>query len=115
MRTATSAPACTSSRRCRAPPPAGVAVTPVPLMVNVYIEPTWRRRGLARALMTTLMQRAKEQGFDRVNLHASKDGHALYVALGFVPTNEMRWRPRCAKEALRELLAKAAAAANLLN
>jgi GNAT superfamily N-acetyltransferase len=72
----------------------GVAVTPVPLVVNVYTEPAWRRRGLARALMTTLMQWANAEGFDRVNLHASKDGHALYVALGFVPTNEMRWMPR---------------------
>jgi GNAT superfamily N-acetyltransferase len=71
-----------------------IAVTPVPLVVNVYTEPAWRRRGLARALMITLMQWAKDQGFDRVNLHASKDGHALYVALGFVATNEMRWTPR---------------------
>jgi hypothetical protein len=44
--------------------------------------------------MTTLMQWAKDEGCDRVVLHASPDGHALYESLGFVPTNEMRWAPR---------------------
>ena len=76
------------------PSSAGVAVTPVPLVVNVYTEPARRRRGLARALMTTLMQWAKDEGCDRVVLHASPDGRTLYVALGFVATNEMRWTPR---------------------
>jgi GNAT superfamily N-acetyltransferase len=77
-----------------APDHASVATSPVPLVLNVYTEPAWRRRGLARALMTTLMQWAKAEGCDRVVLHASPDGRALYEALGFVPTNEMRWIPR---------------------
>ena len=77
-----------------APDHVTIASGPVPLVLNVYTEPAWRRRGLARALMTTLMQWAKEEGCDRVVLHASPDGHALYKALGFVPTNEMRWTPR---------------------
>src|SRR5262245_23925427 len=38
-----------------------IAVTPVPLVVNVYTEPAWQRRGLARALMTTLMQWASAE------------------------------------------------------
>lgn len=68
-----------------------VAATPVPLVVNVYTEPAWRKRGLARALMLTLMQWAADSGFDRVVLHASKQARSLYTSLGFVPSNEMRW------------------------
>ena len=90
------APACHIKPQLPRPAPdhATIASGPVPLVLNVYTEPAWRRRGLARAMMTTLMQWAKEEGCDRVVLHASPDGHALYKALGFVPTNEMRWTPR---------------------
>ncbi len=66
--------------------------TAVPLVVNVYTEPNWRKRGLATALMRTLMQWAREQSFDRVVLHASDHARSLYASLGFVPSNEMRWR-----------------------
>jgi len=68
-----------------------VVTTPVPLVVNVYTEPYCRRRGIARALMRTLMEWAQAQGMDRVLLHASDAGRPLYTSLGFVPTNEMRW------------------------
>ncbi|HXA37354.1 MAG TPA: GNAT family N-acetyltransferase [Steroidobacteraceae bacterium] len=70
-----------------------VAVSSVPLVVNVYTEPAWRRRGIARMLMNTLMHWSTAQGFDRVVLHASDTGRALYTSLGFVPSNEMRWWP----------------------
>jgi GNAT superfamily N-acetyltransferase len=70
-----------------------VATGTVPLVVNVYTEPVWRGKGVARSLMNTLMKWAQAQGFDRVILHASADGRALYLSLGFVPTNEMRWSP----------------------
>jgi GNAT superfamily N-acetyltransferase len=63
----------------------------VPLVVNVYTEPAWRGRGVARALMEALMDWATAAGFDRVVLHASDAGRPLYLSLGFVPSNEMRW------------------------
>lgn len=66
---------------------------PVPLVVNVYTEREWRNKGVARALMQTLLQWASEQGFDRVVLHASDAARGLYESLGFNPTNEMRWSP----------------------
>jgi GNAT superfamily N-acetyltransferase len=50
-----------------------------------------RGMGISRALMKVLMQWATAHGFDRVLLHASDAGRALYPSLGFVPTNEMRW------------------------
>ena len=75
-----------------------VVTASLPLVVNVYTEPAWRHRGIARALMATLMQWATTQGFDRVVLHASDAGRPLYVSLGFVPTNEMRWSPKARLE-----------------
>lgn len=72
---------------------ARVVTEAVPLVVNVYTEPEWRGRGVARALMHALLEWAREQRFDRVLLHASDAGRPLYVSLGFVPTNEMRWSP----------------------
>jgi GNAT superfamily N-acetyltransferase len=71
----------------------GVAAGAVPLIVNVYTEPAWRKRGVARALMGDLLDWARARGVDRVVLHASKDGRRLYESLGFVGTNEMRWTP----------------------
>lgn len=71
-----------------------VVTLPLPMVLNVYTEPAWRSRGIARALMQTLMTWATDHGFDRVALHASSDGRALYESLGFAPTNEMRWVPR---------------------
>lgn len=68
--------------------------SPVPLAVNVYTEPQWRGKGIARALMRELMRWASEQGTDRVVLHASDAGRPLYESLGFHPTNEMRWFTR---------------------
>ena len=70
-----------------------IEATPVPLIVNVYTEPAWRGKGVARALMRALMQWAEESGWDRLVLHASDAGRPLYVSLGFQPTNEMRWFP----------------------
>ena len=70
-----------------------VAESPAPLVVNVYTEPDWRGRGVARALMACLMRWAAEQDYERVVLHASDDGRPLYLSLGFTPTNEMRWGP----------------------
>ncbi|HTS63294.1 MAG TPA: GNAT family N-acetyltransferase [Candidatus Acidoferrales bacterium] len=57
---------------------------------NVYTEPEYRRLGLARQLMETLMDWCREEGFRRVYLHASDDGRPMYESMGFVPTNEMR-------------------------
>lgn len=71
----------------------GVAESPVPLVVNVYTEPDWRGRGIARGLMQHLMQWAREEQFERVVLHASNAARPIYVSLGFQATNEMRWVP----------------------
>jgi len=61
-----------------------------PLIVNVYTDPAFRRRGIARRLMDIMLAWCRSQGFGSVALYASVDGKPLYEAAGFVPTNEMR-------------------------
>lgn len=59
-------------------------------VLNVYTEPAHRRRGLARQLMRVIIEWCMAHGITRVSLHASDDGRPLYVAVGFLQTNEMR-------------------------
>jgi GNAT superfamily N-acetyltransferase len=61
------------------------------LVVNVYTEQEYRRRGLARTLMLELMTWASTAGVDALILHAAPDGRPLYESLGFRQTNEMRF------------------------
>jgi GNAT superfamily N-acetyltransferase len=62
------------------------------IIQNVYTEPEWRRRGLAGLLIKRILDWTREQGIDSVVLHASDEGRAVYERLGFVVTNEMRFR-----------------------
>ena len=59
-------------------------------ILNVYVYPEFRRQGIARRLMDTMIDWCREEGFAAVYLHASKDGKPLYEKLGFEPTTEMR-------------------------
>jgi GNAT superfamily N-acetyltransferase len=59
-------------------------------ILNVYTEPAYRRRGIARQLLETIVAWCRQQGLARVSLHASDDGRRLYESLGFEPGNEMR-------------------------
>jgi GNAT superfamily N-acetyltransferase len=53
---------------------------------NVYVIPSARRRGIARALMRVVMDEfASLEGADRLTLGASAQGRPLYLTLGFVP------------------------------
>jgi GNAT superfamily N-acetyltransferase len=65
-------------------------VGPEAIVLNVYVETPWRRRGVADALMRALLQELAGRGIRRIVLHASDEGRRLYERLGFVPTNEMR-------------------------
>ncbi len=59
-------------------------------ILNVYTYPEYRRRGIARKLMQTMVDWSRCEGLARVNLHASRDGRHLYESMGFEPSNEMR-------------------------
>jgi GNAT superfamily N-acetyltransferase len=61
------------------------------VIVNVFTEPEWRRKGLARILLKQIIDWARDEKLDRLLLHASANGRALYERLGFIATNEMRF------------------------
>jgi GNAT superfamily N-acetyltransferase len=61
------------------------------IVLNVFTEPEWRRRGLGEILMRHVLEWARARRLDRLVLHASDDGRRLYERLGFVATNEMRF------------------------
>jgi len=58
-------------------------------VVNVYVQPAYRRNGLARRLMVAILDWCRAQGIERIALHASNMGRPLYESLGFTATNEM--------------------------
>jgi GNAT superfamily N-acetyltransferase len=59
-------------------------------ILNVYVDPGFRRQGVARRLVQTMIDWCKKDGFVSVTLHYSDEGRALYESLGFKPSNEMR-------------------------
>ena len=59
-------------------------------ILNMYTEPEYRRRGIARQIMEIMIAWCKQEGFARVSLHASEHGRHLYESLGFEDSNEMR-------------------------
>ncbi len=61
------------------------------LVLNVYTEPPYRRRGMARHLMDEILQWARNAKVDSLVLHAARDGRPLYEQLSFKQTNEMRY------------------------
>lgn len=63
---------------------------PEAIVLNVYVEREWRRRGIAEALMRELLTDLASRGVRRIVLHASEEGRGLYQRLGFEQTNEMR-------------------------
>nr|WP_293913170.1 GNAT family N-acetyltransferase [Deinococcus sp.] len=64
-------------------------------LVNVYTEPAYRRRGLARQLVQTALNEAARLRIGTVTLGASAQASALYLALGFqVRETEMALKVR---------------------
>ena len=59
-------------------------------ILNVYTDPEYLHRGIARKLMQTIIAWCQREGFARVTLHASDDGRHLYESLGFESSNEIR-------------------------
>jgi GNAT superfamily N-acetyltransferase len=58
-------------------------------VLNVFVEPEYRKRGLAMTLMTECMDDARLRGIRVVALHASQKGQPVYEKLGFTMSNEM--------------------------
>ncbi len=57
-------------------------------MARLYVRPEYRRGGIARTLVTRVMEEAAAAGYRRMVLHTLPDWHAarsLYGALDFAP------------------------------
>jgi GNAT superfamily N-acetyltransferase len=54
-------------------------------VVNMYCQPSHRRRGIARSLMTALIDYCRTHNIMLLSLSASGEGQTLYESLGFKP------------------------------
>lgn len=61
-------------------------------LLNFYVDPEFRGRGLAYDLLKTAVEDARRRGIKVVSLHASTFGRPLYERNGFGGTNEMMLR-----------------------
>ena len=57
-------------------------------LMNVYTNAEYRRQGIARQMVTMLLDEAKEKGVTYVSLDTTQSGELLYKALGFDHSNE---------------------------
>jgi ribosomal protein S18 acetylase RimI-like enzyme len=58
-------------------------------LLNVYVEPEYRRRHLATNLIDLALAEARRRGIRVVALHSTDEGRRLYESTGFRATNEM--------------------------
>lgn len=58
-------------------------------LLNLWVDPAQRRRGLARQLVERSIAHAREHGVAAIVLHPTAQAEALYSALGFRVSNEM--------------------------
>lgn len=65
-------------------------------LLNFYVAPEARRRGLARRLLGLAVDEAKARGIKVVTLHASKLGRLVYEQGGFKASTEMMLRANLA-------------------
>lgn len=63
-------------------------------ILNVYTDPEYRRCGIGRRIMQTMIDWCRGEGLARITLHASDDGRHLYESLGFEASNEMTLKLR---------------------
>ena len=61
------------------------------IVLNVFTEPQWRRRGVAALLMNEIVRWAQNEKLDQLVLHSSPQARSLYERMGFNATNEMRF------------------------
>ena len=58
-------------------------------LLNVFVEPEYRRRGLAHALVDLCLAEARRRRLRVVALHSSDAARPVYEAFGFRATSEM--------------------------
>ena len=66
----------------------------VPYLMSMYTVKGCRRQGVATLIVNGALKWCRKKNFDKIVLHASKEGRSVYEGLGFEPSNEMRFRFR---------------------
>ncbi len=64
-------------------------------IMNQVIIPEFRRKGISRRLMQTMLIWLKDSNIQISSLHTTEDGRHLYEELGFESSNEMRLNLSC--------------------
>jgi GNAT superfamily N-acetyltransferase len=60
-------------------------------LLNVFVAPEFRRRGLAHSLIERCLAEARRRGIRVVTLHSSDAGRPVYEKFGFHSTSEMMY------------------------
>lgn len=58
-------------------------------ILNVYVEPSHRRRRIGERLMNLAEEELRQRGIGFATLHATEAGRALYATQSWAPTTEM--------------------------
>ncbi len=66
------------------PPYFGCQSGKIGLISSMYTDPSYRRRGIAKDLLTKVMDDARQYGCGAIQITASDMGVKLYTACGFV-------------------------------
>ncbi len=57
-------------------------------ILNVYVAPAYRRRGIAGALIAAAVSEARQGGLGRVRLHTTTAARGVYRSHGFMPRHD---------------------------
>jgi len=57
-------------------------------IMSVFVEPPWRKRGIATALMRAAVEHARRLGLARLRLHTTAAGRPTYANAGFRPRED---------------------------
>lgn len=57
-------------------------------LMNVYVTSEYRRQGIARQMLTMLLDEAGKRGVTEISLDATQMGRPLYERFGFTATEE---------------------------
>ena len=57
-------------------------------LMNVYTMKEWQRQGIARRMVSMLIDEAWKRGVTEISLDATEEGRPLYGSLGFAPSKE---------------------------
>jgi ribosomal protein S18 acetylase RimI-like enzyme len=71
------------------PPRPDALATTEGYVLNLYVSPGHRRRGIGQLLLDACLGHGRAHGFRRLVLHATEDGRPMYERAGFVRND--RW------------------------